>query len=119
MMRGLSIAVAMLAVACTERAAPPVAGDPAQGARAIQNRGCGACHSIPGVRGARGRVGPDLDGFARRTFIAGELPNTPDNVATWISHPHSIRPKTAMPELDIENAEARDITAFLYTLDGR
>src|SRR5690606_21805350 len=36
--------------------------------------GCAACHTIPGVRGARGIVGPSLVGFADRPFIAGRLP---------------------------------------------
>jgi cytochrome c551/c552 len=33
-------------------------GDPERGRSLIQAYGCGTCHTIAGVRGARGRVGP-------------------------------------------------------------
>ena len=54
----------------------PVAtgGNAAHGKELIQNYGCGACHIVPGVQGARGLVGPPLLYFGRRTMIAGELP---------------------------------------------
>ena len=34
------------------------------GAMLIQQKGCGACHTIPGVPGANGTVGPNLAGVA-------------------------------------------------------
>ena len=41
-------------------AAPPkVAGGP--GAQVFANNGCGGCHTLAGVEGAGGTVGPDLD----------------------------------------------------------
>ena len=48
-------------------------GDSNRGRLAMRERGCGSCHQIPGVPGARGRVGPPLEGFAYREYIAGEL----------------------------------------------
>lgn len=104
--------------ACDRRAKPNVGGDPVRGREYLETRGCGACHTIPGVRGARGKVAAPLDGFALRTFFAGDLPNTQQNLVDWVMHPRRLRPKTAMPDLGIETAEARDITAYLYTLDG-
>jgi cytochrome c2 len=92
-------------------------GNAHKGAAAIAEVGCGACHVIPGIRGARGVVGPSLDGFAQRTFIAGQLPNTPGNLTTWILNPHAVEPQTAMPALDLDPGQARDIAAFLYTLN--
>lgn len=94
-------------------------GNAQHGKQLITSYGCGACHMIPGVHGARGKVGPPLLYFADRTMIAGELPNTPPNLARWIQHPRSVEPKTAMPELGVTQDDANDIAAYLYTLRGR
>lgn len=98
----------------------PVAtgGNAAHGKQLIQNYGCGACHIVPGVQGARGLVGPPLLYFGQRTMIAGELPNTPDNLVRWIQNPPAIEPKTAMPDLGLTEDQAYDIAAYLYTLRG-
>ena len=76
--------------------------------------GCGSCHTIPGVDGADGRVGPDLGGIADRWSIAGRLPNTPDNLVRWIMHPQEVDPGTLMPDLGVPEPQARDIAAYLY-----
>lgn len=96
---------------------PITGGDPTRGEHAIHAHGCGACHTIPGIRGADGTVGPPLTEFAKRTFIAGELPNTPENLVRWILDPRAVHPKTAMPVLYLDRQEARDVAAYLYTLD--
>jgi len=82
----------------------------------IRKYGCNACHDISGVPGARGLVGPPLDGVAQRYFIAGELANTPDNLMRWIQHPKQVEPHTAMPEMGVTEQDSRDIAAYLYTL---
>jgi cytochrome c2 len=86
------------------------------GERVILDKNCGSCHTIPGVNGARGVVGPPLYFFSRRTFIAGELPNTPENLVRWIRSPQSVEPETAMPNLGLTDQEARDVAAYLYRL---
>lgn len=92
-------------------------GDAHHGKELITHYSCGSCHVIPGVENARnGLVGPPLMMFARRTFIAGEAPNTPDNLEKWIENPQSIEPATAMPNLGVTHDQARDIAAYLYTL---
>src|SRR5579859_839272 len=48
---------------------PSGGGDPAVGAQLIQQKGCGTCHTIPGIPGANGAVGPNLAGVASRTSI--------------------------------------------------
>lgn len=96
---------------------PATGGSPARGKALVVAFGCGACHTIPGVRGAAGVVGPPLTTFARRSFIAGEAPNTPENLVRWIRDPQSIEPATAMPKLDLTEAQARDVAAYLYTLE--
>ncbi|HEX6210600.1 MAG TPA: cytochrome C1, partial [Methylomirabilota bacterium] len=78
----LALAATAAAAGCTAEgvyadATVATGGDPARGRAVIREFGCGACHTIPGVRGARGLVGPPLTAFARRTYVAGRLPNTP------------------------------------------
>jgi cytochrome c1 len=91
-------------------------GDARRGAGVIRDFGCGACHTIPGIRAANGVVGPPLYFFSRRTFIAGELPNTPANLVRWVQDPPSVEPMTAMPKLGLSDQQARDVAAYLYTL---
>lgn len=94
-------------------------GDAHHGKQLIQSYDCGACHMIPGVHDARGKVGPPLLFFSERTMIAGELPNTPPNLTRWIQHPKQVEPNTAMPDLGVTQDEANDIAAYLYTLRGQ
>lgn len=91
-------------------------GDARRGAEVIGQYGCGSCHTIPGVRDATGLVGPPLLWWSRRTYIAGELPNTPENLVHWIRSPQSVEPHTAMPTLGLSDQQARDAAAYLYTL---
>ncbi len=119
MTRALSaLALATLLSACTSSPAAPnwsnFGGDPDRGAVLVGRYSCGACHQIPGIAGANGLVGPPLGTFARRTVIAGVLPNTPSNLVQWLRHPQSVIPGNAMPDLALSDAQARDIAAFLY-----
>jgi cytochrome c1 len=84
------------------------------GRQAIIVHGCGGCHVIPGIRHATGRVGPQLNGFRDQIYIAGMLPNVPENLMLWIQNPQGINPKTAMPNLQVSEAEAREIAVYLY-----
>lgn len=91
-------------------------GDPALGRRLVAMHGCTACHVVPGLRGPRSHVGPPLRGVGAGRYIAGILPNTPQNMRRWLRDPPAIAPGTAMPRLGLDEAEARHITAFLATL---
>jgi len=86
-------------------------------AKALIAAQCAACHTIPGVAGARGQVGPPLAGFAKRLTIAGRLPNTPGNLRYFLLHPQAVQPGGAMPEMGLTPAEADAIAAYLRTLD--
>ncbi len=94
-------------------------GDPERGRLALRQYGCGSCHRIENVPGAQGRVGPPLNHFARQAYVAGVLPNTPDNLIRWIMDPPAVDPRTAMPDLNVTEAAARDIAAALYGEGGR
>ena len=91
-------------------------GNAAQGVNKIQYYGCGSCHVIPGVSGARGLAGPPLTGIANRIYIGGVLQNTPENMMRWIQNPRAIDEKTVMPNLGVNRKDARDIAGYLYSL---
>lgn len=120
LLNAVLIAAAGLLCGCGEnierRAAAMTGGDPRRGKETIRRYGCEACHSIPGVAGARGQVGPPLDRIGSRPYLAGRLPNTPDNLMHWIRDPQGIQPGTAMPDLGVTERDGRDIAAYLYTL---
>src|SRR3954453_7661242 len=96
-------------------AAVETGGDPRRGESMFIQYGCGSCHALKNVRTATGAVGPPLDGIAIRVIIGGRLSNTPDNMQKWIRDPQQVSPGTAMPDLNVGEGDARDITAFLYT----
>ena len=126
--RRAGIAVALLVVAphlvaCNGQneanaaeAAAMTGGDPARGPDLRRKYGCQSCHSIPGVVGANGLVGPPLAGIASRSYIGGVLPNAPDNMLRWIRDPKAVDPLTAMPNTGVTESDARHIAAYLYTL---
>ena len=124
MLRTLAIIVLTFVVAGCDPASPNyvslvkhnTGGDPSAGRLKIRNYGCQACHTIPGVTGAETWVGPPLMHWSRRIYIAGELPNTPENLTRWLQHPPQIEPKTAMPDMGVTEQDSRDIAAYLYTL---
>ena len=98
------------------RVAELTGGDPHRGEAAIRTHGCSSCHTIPGVDGADALVGPSLDHIASRRYIGGVLPNSPDNLVRWIKDAPGVDPQTAMPNLHVSDADARDIAGYLYTL---
>jgi cytochrome c2 len=124
-MRARYLLPVLLFLGCGEDASEPPAhlrvlgGDPARGRTAMVELGCGACHRIPGVRNARAMVGPPLDDYAQRGYVAGLLPNRPANLVAWLRDPPAISPGTAMPNLGLSEPQARDLAAYLYTLGAR
>ncbi|GAB4515309.1 MAG: hypothetical protein OHK0046_18590 [Anaerolineae bacterium] len=97
-----------------ERSVPD--GDVETGRQLLIEYGCGSCHSIPGIPQANALVGPPLDDWSQRRYIAGSLPNTLENLMGWLINPQAIEPGTAMPNLGVNQAEARHMSAYLYTL---
>lgn len=96
----------------------PGGGDPTVGAQLIVQKGCPACHTIPGIAGANGTIGPNLGGVASRTKIAGgAVPNNgPNDLKAWIMNPPGLKPGTIMPNLHLTDQEATNIVAYLETL---
>jgi mono/diheme cytochrome c family protein len=121
--RGCVIALAAVVAAasgCTHGEADAMAlthgGNAARGKELIRTYGCGSCHTIPRVPGAESTVGPNLQGEATHAYIAGVIPNLPENMIRWIMDPPSIDDKSAMPNLHVTAVDARDIAAYIYTL---
>lgn len=118
-MRHSILLLALFLGACGWRSSEvATGGDSLAGQRDISQLGCGSCHTIPGVVGAHGRVGPSLKGLGSRSYVAGQLPNQPSNLEHWIQHPHAVHPGTLMPELGVTEAQSRDIAAYLYSLNA-
>jgi cytochrome c len=90
-------------------------GDAKRGKLLAVQHGCAACHTIPRMP-TRGLVGPPLDGVGKRAYLAGKVPNTPENMVRWIRFPQQIDPDTMMPDMQISEIDGRDLTAFLYAL---
>lgn len=85
--------------------APPaseVAADPNNGAKLVQANGCEGCHGA-GLKG--GGVGPALYGIEHKLSA--------DQIAGFIQHP-----KPPMPNFGFNDAQTRDIVAYLSGLDG-
>lgn len=90
--------------------------DAERGRYALRQFGCVGCHVIPGVVAAESFVGPPLSRMGTRRFVAGQLPNTRENLVRWIRDPQSISPGTAMPDLGVGERDAHDIAAYLARL---
>jgi len=115
---GCLIAVLLLA-ACDAR--PPdhdarTGGNPRRGKALIAEYGCGSCHKIRGVPGANATVAPSLEDIGKRVYLAGRLANKPESLERWIVEPRSVDPKTAMPDVGLDEQQARDVAAYLFTL---
>lgn len=99
----------------------PTVGDAsaANGLRLVADKGCVACHAFPDVAWPRGGLGPSLEGFGRQGLIAGRLPNQPGVLMQFVRDAPALVPGTAMPAIQMSDQEARDVTAYLFTLQSR
>jgi cytochrome c5 len=91
-------------------------GDADRGRRAFVEQGCARCHAFSGAgtpapasvgpeEGADRALAPDLR-FARDRL-------RPDVAPTWIAHPTSLRPDTAMPAPRVSREVAEHLAAFV------
>ncbi|NNM75191.1 c-type cytochrome [Enterovirga aerilata] len=120
-MRRAALAVLLVPLAGCDAPSPPEhlaipGSDPERGRALVLSYGCGACHLVPGVPGARGTVGPSLEGWSGRALLAGIAANTPRNLVPWLLDPPAMLPRTGMPAVGLTEPEARDVAAFLYTI---
>jgi cytochrome c len=116
----VAAAVAAVVAGCSAGAGPAAGtapGDADRGRRLLAQYQCGNCHTIPGVPAARGVTAVPLQGLGRRSYLAGEVPNRPELLARWIAEPAALVPDTRMPDMGASDADARDMAAYLGTLE--
>lgn len=116
-----ALAFALMVSACHQNDASSensrvAGGDPERGRLLTQQYQCAACHFIPNVQGSNGDAGPSLEFMGRLSYIAGSIPNQPDNMVRFLKNPPAVKPGTLMPALGISDDEARHMAAYMYTL---
>lgn len=72
---------------------------------------------MPGTVEGTSNVGPRLGSAAGHRYLRGVQLNTPKNTMRWLTNPQAIDPRSAMPNLHVRKQNARDIAAYLYSLD--
>jgi cytochrome c oxidase subunit 2 len=88
----------------------------ANGELVFTREACAGCHTVRGTQ-AVATIGPDLSDFGSRQWIGSlTVPNTPGNLARWITDPGSLKPGTLMPPTDLSPAEIAEVTAYLEGL---
>jgi cytochrome c len=88
-------------------------GDAKDGRTALIEAGCGSCHRVSGIDSANGRVGPPLENLRQRSYLAGVVPNSFDNLVRWLRVPDEVVPGTAMPNMQLSVTDAENIAAYL------
>jgi cytochrome c oxidase subunit 2 len=64
-----------------------------------------------------GGLGPDLSHLAsRRTLAAGAVINDRVGLKGWLSNPHSYKPGTQMPAVELTSEELEAIVSYLESL---
>ena len=100
---------------------PAPASDAARaGQKLFAQKGCVACHTIKGVQGAVGVIGPNLNDLKTRTTIAsGIMKNTAANLARWIEKPQEVKPGALMVlPVPVSPQEASQLAAYLLSEPG-
>jgi cytochrome c oxidase subunit 2 len=106
--------------------AVPVGTDPvldrAMGAELFVAKGCSGCHTISGLEGANGKVGPNLTHlFSRKRFAGAVFELNDRNVRRWLRNPSELKPMNptngqGMPDLGLTEDEITQLIAYLETL---
>lgn len=103
-------------------AATPTDADALAGQELITTRGCGACHTIVGLEGVTGEVGPDLTHlYSRSTFAGSSFDLNERNLRRWLRDPPAMKPMLpengqGMPNLGLSEEEITQLIAYLETL---
>jgi cytochrome c oxidase subunit 2 len=94
-------------------AAEPQDAKAQRGKALFQALSCAMCHAVQGTL-ANAQRAPDLTHVAsRRTLAAGTLPNTPQDLRSWISDPQIHKPGTNMPATPLSNEDLDALVAYL------
>lgn len=110
----------LLATGCGSPSdAGPERGSVARGRELILRHECYDCHLIPGIDRKPGPGVPiPLDGFAERTMLRStRIRLTREVLEQYLQRPRSVHPPSIMPGIGDRPEDARDIAAYLLTLD--
>jgi cytochrome c oxidase subunit II len=86
------------------------------------SKGCGGCHTIEGLEGANGAVGPNLTHLQSREWFAGaSFELNERNLRRWLRDPPAMKPMNpennqGMPNLGLSEEEITQLIAYLETL---
>jgi cytochrome c oxidase subunit II len=95
----------------------PAAQPPADVLQILQDKGCGGCHTIQGLPGFLGIIGPDLTHFgSRKTFAGSIFENTPEELAAWLRNPPERKVGADMPSLGLTDQEVQALVTYLEGL---
>jgi cytochrome c2 len=72
---------------------------------------------VPGVDATPAYVGPPLDHWGERSYIAGALTNNEEHLLRWITSPQEVEPGPAMPDVGVREQDATNSAAYLLSLD--
>lgn len=88
---------------------------------------CFSCHTVDGVKKARGTNGPNLTHLGSRSHIAaGLFKNTQANLRMWLTDPEAAKPGNSMareaviytdPDRGLTEAQVSALVAFLGSLE--
>jgi cytochrome c oxidase subunit 2 len=83
----------------------------------LNGQQCVGCHTVKGLQGAAGIIGPNLTHFGSRTTFAGATyGNTPSNVGKWLYDPAALKPGVDMPNLLLTQEQINALVAYLESL---
>jgi cytochrome c oxidase subunit II len=98
--------------------AEPITEQQKAGRDAFIENGCGACHTVRGLPGADGELGPDLTHVGSRILIAGWFDGNVGTFGGWIASAQHLKPGNRMPSFDrLEGPTLRAIAAWLESLE--
>jgi mono/diheme cytochrome c family protein len=95
----------------------PGGGNPTRGKQLVESVGCLGCHVVEDNDRVRQGRGLGYDIAPELTKVGGKV--SADWLYDWIQDPKKYRPDTRMPNLRLSDAETRDITAYLLSLNGK
>lgn len=77
---------------------------------------CSQCHTISGTP-AEANFAPNLTHLASRTELgSGRLPNSRENLRTWLHNPQALKPGCKMPNFKLSDEHLDQLVAYLETL---
>jgi cytochrome c oxidase subunit 2 len=98
------------------QSSPQPSGVAIEGARLFQAKKCADCHAVTAFRSAAAK-GPNLAHLASRQTLGGGIsPNTPENLALWLTDPQAAKPGNRMPATPLTSNERDALLAYLESL---